>query len=182
MMERFGNQQPSRLTPEQAWDELQLRLGVMGMIPGFGEPCDAVDGIISVFRGDYAGAALSGGSMIPFVGWGAGITKIARRSDDVLPSGGVYRLIDPDTGLTMRTGQTNDLARRRNEHRRDPNLGGFRFEPVYRTDDYATRRGLEQLLFNNSPAAPFNFRNPIGSRNPNREAYTDAANSFCGCQ
>jgi hypothetical protein len=39
------------------------------VVPGAGEACDAVDAGVSLARGDYAGAALSGLSMIPFAGY-----------------------------------------------------------------------------------------------------------------
>jgi uncharacterized protein RhaS with RHS repeats len=86
MMERLGNQQSSNRTTTEALDDLQMRLGVLGMVPVIGEPCDAADGIISLLRGDYAGAGLSGASMVPYFGWGAGITKITRHADELLPA------------------------------------------------------------------------------------------------
>jgi hypothetical protein len=46
----------------------------------------------------------------------------------------------------MRSGRTNDLARRQLEHARNADLSHLRFEEVYRTDVYAEQRGLEQLL------------------------------------
>ncbi len=48
---------------------------------------DLVDGVISLVRGDYSGAVLSLPAMMPFVGTGAGIVKICRRSQiiDLLP-------------------------------------------------------------------------------------------------
>lgn len=52
-------------------DGLQLGLDVVGLIPGVGEIADGANALISLGRGDYAGAALSAGAMIPFLGWGA---------------------------------------------------------------------------------------------------------------
>jgi hypothetical protein len=56
--------------------------------------------------------------------------------------GGVYSLRN-EAGDVVRTGRTNNLARRAGEHARDPELGQYRFQAEYRTDDYATQRGLE---------------------------------------
>lgn len=58
-----------------------------------------------------------------------------------------------ETGQVMRTGPTGDLALRRMQHALDPTLKDFEFEPVYRTDNYAEQRGLEQELHwvNNPP-------------------------------
>jgi RHS repeat-associated protein len=60
-------------------DEIQTYLAGLGLIPVLGEPADALDGAISLARGEYCDAALSGGSLFPFVGTGAGITKIGKR-------------------------------------------------------------------------------------------------------
>lgn len=77
----------------------------------------------------------------------------------------------------MRTGRTNDLARRAAELARNPSLSSYFFEPVYRTDIYAEQRGLEQELhWVNNP--PLNKINPISSQNPNLLNYLHAANNF----
>lgn len=65
-------------------DALQTALDIAGMIPGFGEPFDLINGGISLARGDYAGAALSMAAAVPFVGEVAGAAKIARRADDIV--------------------------------------------------------------------------------------------------
>ena len=59
-------------------DGLQRRSTSAGMIPGIGEPLDLINGGISLARGDYAGAGLSLGAVVPFVGNLAGAAKIAR--------------------------------------------------------------------------------------------------------
>lgn len=93
-----------RFTP-YSLDEIQTYLGFIGLIPGLGEPADAVDGAISAARGEYVDAGLSGASMIPFAGIPAGTTKICRRlkklqskfddlaENNLLPK---FREIDPD--------------------------------------------------------------------------------------
>ena len=85
MMERLGNQQPSNRSPDEALDELQMMLCVIGLTPGIGEPFDAADGLINLGRGNFGDAVLSGTSMLPFVGIGAGITKIGNKVDNFTP-------------------------------------------------------------------------------------------------
>ena|GEM_PF-7054099 len=60
-------------------DSVRLGLDGIGMIPGLGEPADAISGVISLARGDRVGAALSFGSMIPIGGTVTGGVKIACR-------------------------------------------------------------------------------------------------------
>ena len=64
--------------------------------------------------------------------------------------GGTYRLADPLTGRVRYVGQTNDLARRRLEHANDPRFRDLDFEIRHRTDNYQTRRGLEQRDYNDN--------------------------------
>ena len=115
--------------------------------------------------------------MLPFIGWGAGVTKICNRADNLAPKGGVYRLVDPDTGDVMRTGRSKDLARRRNDHKRNPDLQNFDFDPVFRTDNYEEQRGLENFL-HNQYNAPFDKVRPISPKNKNRQKYLNAAQEF----
>lgn len=77
----------------------------------------------------------------------------------------------------MRTGRTNDLARRAAEHGRDPVFKDFAFEPVHRTDVYAEQRGLEQML-HDAYQPPLNGINPINPANPRFSDYMDAARAF----
>lgn len=60
-------------------DSLQTTLDVAGLIPGVGEIADLANAGISLARGDYAGAALSLVSAIPFAGWFGTAGKAARR-------------------------------------------------------------------------------------------------------
>jgi hypothetical protein len=52
------------------------------------------------------------------------------------------------------------LLSRRGDHLRDPRLKDHDFELVYRTDDYAEQRGLEQVL-HDTYEPPLNKINPI---------------------
>ena len=67
-------------TAEEVLDTVQTGLDLAGLIPGIGEPADAVSAVISFARGDKVGAALSIGALIPFAGDAAGAAKIARRA------------------------------------------------------------------------------------------------------
>lgn len=84
---------------------------------------------------------------------------------------------DPETGQVVRTGRTNDLARRAAEHNRDPALREYIFDEVHRTDIYAEQRGLEQML-NEHYKAPLDRINAISPRNRRLQEYVDAARSF----
>jgi hypothetical protein len=80
----------------------------------------------------------------------------------------------------VRTGRTVDLARRALEHLRDPATAAYDFLVVHRTDDYAIRRGLEQMLYDQYQGAALNTIRPIWPRNPNLGRYMDAARQFLG--
>ena len=60
-------------------DELQVILDSAGFVPGIGEVADGASGVISLFRGDFGGAALSLAAMIPTGGQAAGAAKLGRR-------------------------------------------------------------------------------------------------------
>jgi RHS repeat-associated protein len=63
-------------------DGLQIMLGLIGMIPVYGEMPDGIDTLISAVRGDKLGTSLGLASMMPFVGEGAGGLKIIKRADN----------------------------------------------------------------------------------------------------
>ena len=69
------------------FDGVQVGLDIAGLIPGFGEIADGLNAAIYLARGDYGNAALSGASMIPFLGWGTGIIKITNRIDGIVDAG-----------------------------------------------------------------------------------------------
>jgi hypothetical protein len=72
---------------------------------------------------------------------------------------------------------TGNLAVRRSQHALDPVLRDYTFEVVHRTNDYATRRGLEEIL-HQTFRPPLNFQNPIRMNHPNLEDYILAAVRF----
>ncbi|WP_416053977.1 RHS repeat-associated core domain-containing protein [Marinibactrum halimedae] len=95
-----------------------------------------------------------------------------------LPSGGTYSLVDSN-GQVVRTGRSNDLARRQQEHLRDPILYQYQFRPEHRTDSYSQQRGAEQYLHNlHNP--PLNYRLPISPSNPRKAHYMNASQCLCG--
>jgi hypothetical protein len=57
----------------------------------------------------------------------------------VEPSGGVYTLRDPETGVVVRTGRASILAERAVTHARTPELSQFRFQVESRTSDFNTQ-------------------------------------------
>ncbi|KWF00764.1 hypothetical protein WL80_30650 [Burkholderia ubonensis] len=92
--------------------------------------------------------------------------------------GGTYLLKDAE-GVVMRSGRTNDLARRQLEHARDPALKDLDFFAVHRTDVRAEQRGLEQML-HDQYNPPLNAIRPISPANPRLNEYMDAARRFLG--
>ncbi len=95
---------------------------------------------------------------------GGAETTAVRGAATVEARGGTYVLRDAE-GTVVRSGRTNDLARREAEHLRDPDLAEFQFEPAYRTDVYAEQRGLEQIQHNQYNPALNKIR-PISPSNP----------------
>jgi hypothetical protein len=94
----------------------------------------------------------------------------------------VYSLRD-EAGNVVRTGRTNNLVVRRSAHAHDGALEGFVFKVEDRTDDYATQRGLQQLLYDRYPGAQdinggFNKIRGISPLNPLRDYYLRAASNF----
>jgi hypothetical protein len=53
----------------------------------------------------------------------------------------------------------------------------FVFDPIYRTDNRAARRGLEQILHDRYEP-PLNGIGGIDPNNPNRQRYLAAARAF----
>ncbi len=99
----------SNLTVSDVLDGIQGILDVVGFIPGLGEIADGINGVISLARGDYVGAALSFTSMIPIVGdaigkGGKAARFIAKRSttSSRRASGSSARSLERDVLLRAR--------------------------------------------------------------------------------
>lgn len=65
-------------TDDEILDAVQMGLDVIGLIPIVGELADVANAGISLSRGDYAGAALSLLSAIPFAGYAGTAAKVGR--------------------------------------------------------------------------------------------------------
>ena len=82
----------SNMTTSDLLDGLQGALDIVGLIPVVGEFADGINGVVSLARGDYVGAALSFTSMIPVVGdaigkGGKAARFVASKADDVMALG-----------------------------------------------------------------------------------------------
>jgi len=94
----------------------------------------------------------------------------------VAAKGGTYVLKDGESTV-VKTGRTNDLARRQAEHGRE--YPDRTFEVDKRTDSYAAQRGREQDLHDSNPSAHaqnggMDKINGISPKNPKRDAYLKA--------
>ena len=65
-------------------DAVQLGLDLVGLVPGLGEGADLISAGISLARGNRAEALLSFAAMMPFVGAGATVAKLAGRGGKVV--------------------------------------------------------------------------------------------------
>jgi hypothetical protein len=59
---------------------LQLGLDIAGLAPVIGELADAVNALLSLFRGDYIGATFSSAAMLPVGGQAATAAKLGRQA------------------------------------------------------------------------------------------------------
>ncbi|TPI72107.1 RHS repeat-associated core domain-containing protein, partial [Mesorhizobium sp. B2-8-9] len=97
-----------------------------------------------------------------------------------VPKGGTYSLRN-SAGEVVRTGRTNDLARRAAEHARADATKGLTFTQEHLTDALKEQRGLEQML-HESYNPSMNKVSPISQRNPNLNSYMNAARDFLSRQ
>lgn len=65
---------------EEFLDNVQTTLDVVGLVPGFGEPIDGINALISLGRGNYTDAALSAVAMVPVAGWGGTALKFGKKA------------------------------------------------------------------------------------------------------
>ena len=134
---------------------------------GFGAADDLSYGYIS---GEVSGAeTLEGGAYFLFGAGPGGRNRVSA-------GGGVYCLRNSSNQI-LRTGRTNNLARRASEHARDPLLRDYTFEPMYKTNSYLEQRGIEQIVHVKFQP-PLNRVNPISPKNPRLQEYLNAAKTF----
>jgi RHS repeat-associated protein len=103
----------------------------------------------------------------------------AKAEDDLAtknPKGGTYVLKDENDEVA-RSGRTNDLERREQEHARGEETNDKKFEVDVRTDDKKVQRGREQQL-HEQYNPPLNKIKPIADKNPKRPLYMQAAQDF----
>lgn len=67
-------------------------LDVLGLVPGFGEVADGINGLIYTAEGRKLEAGLSFAAMIPFAGWGATGSKFALRAGREILEEGAERV------------------------------------------------------------------------------------------
>lgn len=65
---------------DEVLDGIQLALDIGGMVPGLGEPLDAINAGISLGRGNYGEAAMSIAAMLPIGGQAATGAKLANKA------------------------------------------------------------------------------------------------------
>ena len=114
-------------------------------------------------------------------GAGGGALRLAKKGQSNAAErarGGAYTIRDKQTGEVVYVGQTDNFERRSREHARGrfPE-DRYEFKPEYDTDDYATRRGLEQWLYEQYNP-PMNRQRPVSPRNPRRDEYKRAAEEY----
>ena len=89
-------------------DGTQFILDILGLIPGFGELADGVNGIIYTLRGDALNAALSFAACIPFAGWAATGGKIVGKLAKI---GDVSKFIDRAKDFAKYFDKVKDLGK-----------------------------------------------------------------------
>ncbi|WP_179296364.1 RHS repeat protein [Mesorhizobium sp. WSM4304] len=93
-----------------------------------------------------------------------------------VPKGGTYSLRNK-AGDVLRTGRTNNFARRAAEHARLDATKGLTFTQEHLTDVLKEQRGLEQMLHEHYDP-PMNSISPISQQNRNINEYMNAARDF----
>jgi RHS repeat-associated protein len=107
-----------------------------------------------------------------------GINQARSRSQCPI-TGGVYGLFAG--GIRQRIGRTSNTDVRFRQHARDPALGAFDANVLYRSNDYATLRGLEHYEYEHFRGA-YDFIRPISPRNQSYDYYIGSAAGFIGAR
>jgi hypothetical protein len=116
-------------------DATQTVLDAGGFVPVAGEPLDAINALISLFRGDWVNAGLSAAAMIPFFGWAATGGKWVKKG---------AKWVDDATGLVIKDGSKmtqNEVMEAgliwvANKEGKYIDLGGGRFSNLERTKEF----------------------------------------------
>ncbi len=157
-----------------ALDTAQLALSVAGIFDPT-PTCDAIDGVISLLRGDYAGAAISALSMVPYVGDLAKLGKlnklagVAADAADVakaLPGGDTARLVSTGAVTPSRNALPTDFVD-------GPPAGAEKV--VFRDADHLLSHfGLQRIADHPEHAALWRTAHDAVSKPGNNNAYTRA--------
>lgn len=95
--------------PGLALDGLQLALSVAGVFDPT-PTCDAIDGLISLLRGDYVGAGISALSMLPCVGDAAKLGRLGKFADTAAQVGDLAKSTPPIAAALPALGSARDTA------------------------------------------------------------------------
>ena len=90
-------------------DGLQFALSVAGVFDPT-PTCDAIDGLISLLRGDYVGAGISALSMLPYVGDAAKLGRLGKFADTAAQAGDLAKSAPPTAAALPALGQARDTA------------------------------------------------------------------------
>jgi RHS repeat-associated protein len=105
------------------------------------------------------------------------LAETAKPVEEVVePKGGCYVLCNSE-GDIVKSGRSNDLTRRQGELERNSKYEDYDFQRVYRTDDYATQRGLEQML-HDAFKPVLDLIRPVSPQNANAGRYMEAAKRY----
>jgi len=136
----------SNLTTSDLLDGLQGALDVVGFIPVVGEIADGINGVVSLARGDYVGAALSFVSMVPVVGdaigkGGKAARFVADKADDVMAIGRLIKCKVTGTGCFV-AGTKVWLSASVNQ----PDHFSERYSPQYAQSSFATLLEMRRTI------------------------------------
>ena len=105
-------------------DGLQLALSVAGVFDPT-PTCDAIDGLISLLRGDYVGAGISALGMLPYVGDAAKLGRLAKFADTAAQVGDLAKSATPMAAALPALGSARDTAELMPNLRRSGRLSGL---------------------------------------------------------
>jgi RHS repeat-associated protein len=93
-------------------DSLQTSLTLIGMVPGLGAVADVLNAGLYVLRGDYANAAMSAASIVPFVGIFGTVGRFGNRAAHALEAGAdIVRVAENASSAVRASDAATDLVR-----------------------------------------------------------------------
>lgn len=110
-----GQQQGTKSAKKGLWDRfgewVHGGLDVLGLVPGFGEVADGINGLIYLAEGRKLEAGLSFAAMIPFAGWGATAGKVGVRATRAVAKEGAERVAREGAERVVREGAEEGAER-----------------------------------------------------------------------